>query len=256
MSKAIHKKVIYTALFGCYDYINSLPKLPENVSAICFTDNPDLDASGWEVRQVKAHTKPNLMNRKIKILAHKFLPEFNESLYVDASLLIKTDPTPLFEKYLEHHWLALPAHPFRETVRREAWECVICNKITGNVACAQLNEYINDGFPIDQKGLTANGIIIRRHLEEECVRLMTAWWQEFQYYPFRDQLSLQYALWRTGTHALKIEESPWRSPEFFELMKHSHERGFIYSPLFIKLKKMWRILSLGVPYALRLHWKR
>ena len=55
--------------------------------------------------------------------------------------------------------------------------------------------YIKEKFP-DNLGLTENCIIIRRHKNKNIIKLMKVWWNEIKHNSYRDQLSLNYAIWK------------------------------------------------------------
>ena len=53
--------------------------------------------------------------------------------------------------------------------------------------------------------------------------LMTAWWEEYNKYPTRDQFSLPYVVWKTGFDAERIAilgNNINRNPRFNRVQKH------------------------------------
>lgn len=118
-----HKKakVVYTAVFGDYDAIS--PVDPNwGCDFICFTDNPEVVSTGWIVKLVKIHNEgAQYTNRRLKILAHEYLKDYAESLYIDGNIEIIRDPEPLFDKYLKDKYLiAIPAHSDRNCADRKS----------------------------------------------------------------------------------------------------------------------------------------
>ena len=65
--------------------------------------------------------------------------------------------------------------------------------------------YVAQGFP-EKYGLTANGIMLRKHLEENVMGLMDLWWEEYCLGSKRDQLSLQYSSWKKNFKITLMEE--------------------------------------------------
>ena len=60
-----------------------------------------------------------------------------------------------------------------------------------------MKRYVKEGFP-RFFGLTENGILVREHNNEDCIRIMDTWWDEVLNYSRRDQLSFMYAIWKNG----------------------------------------------------------
>ncbi|MEI7590456.1 MAG: glycosyltransferase domain-containing protein, partial [Deltaproteobacteria bacterium] len=181
-------KVVYTAVFGNYDLVPEVnPKW--NCDFVCFTDNPEIVSHGWQVVKVKLNGEhPAQMNRRYKMLPHKYLPHHELSLYVDGNIRIVTDPCPLFEKYLNNGVIAIAKHPSRNCVYAEAQECIDRELVNKVMVEQQMVRYATQGFP-EKYGLTANGIILRKHFDENVIALMDSWWREYSNGEKRDQLS-------------------------------------------------------------------
>jgi hypothetical protein len=187
------KRVIYTAIFGNYDSI--LPLRPENrrqIDAVVFTDRPLKKSNGWDVRIIDGIFDPKVKNREIKILAHKMLPGYEESIYIDGSILVISDLEKLFNQLDESHNLLLFKHRYRNCVYAEGDVC--CQKFPSisDLIKVQLNYYCENQLP-KNSGLFENGVIVRRHNKNNEI-LMNAWWEEFIKFPTRDQLSLPFVL--------------------------------------------------------------
>ncbi len=166
--KSTSSKVVYTAVFGSYDKV--LPINPEwDCDFICFTDNPECVSQGWQIEIVQLDGKsPAEANRRYKMLPHKYLPDYERSLYVDGNIKIELDPSPLFEKYLSSADIAIPKHPLRNCAYEEARACIareLVNKVTVE---QQMARYAAQGFP-EKYGLTANGIIFRKHFDANVI---------------------------------------------------------------------------------------
>jgi hypothetical protein len=64
---------------------------------------------------------PIRSQRAIKIRPHEYLPDFERSLYVDNSVLLKAEPERILERCGGTSVFWLPKHSFRETVLAEFW---------------------------------------------------------------------------------------------------------------------------------------
>jgi hypothetical protein len=215
------KRVVYTANFDKYDHI--LPVDPNwKCDFICFTDDKENFPKGWRIETIDLKGEsPTIVNRRIKILTHHYLSEYDESLYIDGNISIDANPIPLFEKYSKLGLLAIPKHPYRNCAYVEADICMKNHLVDMEVARAQMSTYSRLGFPRNFS-LTENNAIYRKHNDSEIVNLMEMWWMEFSKYCKRDQLSLPYLLWLNRIKVIELEEGPRVSKKYFRYHLHKH----------------------------------
>ena len=217
------KYVVYTAVFGDYDTIR--PRTFDSAcNFICFTDNEDLRVPGWEIAVSDHDGEPaNVANRRFKISPHRYLPAHEMSLYVDGNIDLIRDPAPLFEKYADHDFSAVP-HFWRSCAYQEAEALLAGNKLDDGekqLLQSQVNRYASEGFP-ECFGLTENNVLMRKNTAN-VNKLMEFWWQEFLAGAPRDQLCLSYALWQLGEKVHYMDESPRGKQNYFSIRLHGPE---------------------------------
>lgn len=226
--KSVPTKVVYTAVFGDYDYVQCVD--PNwDCDFICFTDNPQIVSPGWRVVMAKLDgVSPAEMSRRFKMLPHKYLANYECSLYVDGNIKLLTDPIPLFEKYLGMGAIAIPKHQDRDCAYAEARLCIKAKRVNREIVIQQMSRYAEEGFP-EKFGMTENGVLFRRHHDKNVVALMEAWWLEYCSGGKRDQLSLPYLIWRHKIGVAEVIEGPRRSNKHFEIGFHvtDKSRSFI-----------------------------
>lgn len=223
-------RVVYTAVFGGYDAVAPAPcgKGCEDCDFVCFTDDAGTRAEGWRLVVVPTGGEaPALLNRRYKMLPHRHLEAYQQSLYIDGHIRLNRCPSLLFDKYLSEAPIAMPTHLDRQCAYEEAEYCIADGLVPADLTRAQMHAYAAQGFP-KQFGLTENGIILRRHHEPAVKALMEAWWAEYSNKARRDQLSLPYLLWRASMRVAPIAEGPRRTSRFFTLQPHT---GIAASPL-------------------------
>lgn len=218
-----YSRVVYTAIFGSYDTLSDVN--PDwNCDFICFTDRVGLNFKGWRVVQVPSHLGNKSTNRIYKMLAHKYLPQYEQSLYVDGNFSICSDPTPLFEKYLSISNIAIPFHRERSCVYQEAAICIEKGISDSELTEKQIKKYREEGFP-ERFGLTENGLILRNHCHPVVVDLMELWWCEYLDGGMRDQLSLQYSCWKKQIAIVNLTDGPRGSGVFFKIGLHNSDKA-------------------------------
>jgi hypothetical protein len=204
---------VYTAIFDNYDILLEPDVIEPEVDYVCFTDNTSLSSKNWEIKVLDPAYDPNLSNRHIKILAHRHLPSYTYSVYIDGNIKIKSAVTPLIEEYLSTADLAVYNHPMRDTVSEEARYCINKKIADESTVKNHIQGYNEAGFP-DSEGLSENRILYRRHNNDKLKKLMESWWEEVSNKTPRDQLSLMFVLWKNDKNFNLIKETVKQSSKF------------------------------------------
>lgn len=195
----LDKIVVYTAIFGGYDGLQTTC-----TPSICLTNGTIKAPEGWELRIVESEgLDPRRAARRCKILAHEYLPGADYTIWHDGNYRMLIPPEEAIKMWLENRDLAVFKHPHRRCVYAEAEVCIRTRKDDPERIRAQMARYEEQGFP-HNFGLLASGVLMRRNTEK-VRELCEIWWQEVLKYSYRDQLSFDYARWRTG---LKIDYIP------------------------------------------------
>ncbi len=233
----IKRLVVYTALFGDYDYLRDPPTKYENCDFICFTDRKDLKTDIWKTVIIdELDLPPNLMNRKFKILPHLFLNNYQWSLYIDSNVIIRKNPYDLAIKYLTKYKMVVPKHPKRNCLYEEAIEVMKLKLADKKIIEKQIQKLKKEGFP-KNFGLSENKVLFRQHNDEKIKKIMTDWWKEVLYLP-RDQLSLAYVLWKNKENFYFMEESV-RGGKYFKVDLHKKEYKDGFLGQIVNMKKLY-----------------
>lgn len=203
----MNKKVIYTCITGNYEPLIELPYKEEGFDYICFTDNKEMTSETWEIRQIeldKSFETPRRLQRYVKINTHKFLPEYDISIWVDGNIPIIGNLGEMIEKYHETY-LTTFHHPYRYCIYDEGTACAIAKKDNPMVILKHMLKYTKEKYP-KKNGLVETKMIIRNHNEKDCVDLMESWSTELDNGSLRDQLSFNYVLWKQNKVVNLIDE--------------------------------------------------
>ena len=215
-------KVVYTCIIGGYDTLLEPRVVEPDVDYICFTDNTNIKSNVWEIRQIPYEVSDmNLSNVKkqrcIKINPHKYLSEYKMSLWIDGNIEILSTVSKLFNENIDSEKsVFIPQHPERNCIYAEGSAVIRLKKDTKENVNRQLNGYREEGFPPDY-GLVQSNIIIRKHNDYECIKLMEKWWEELKNKSHRDQLSFNYAVWKLQTDIVSYLDKYIYKSEYFKL---------------------------------------
>jgi len=194
--------VIYTVIVGGYDRLIEPEGYP-GWDFVCFTDAKCI---GWRAKlglsrwQVRTFDDPELdtwrTSRLPKILPHRYLADYDYSVYIDGNAKLLSDPATFLDQI---NWpdFAVSTHPYRDKVFDEIEECIRQNKAPHDVLAAQREAYHADGLPADT-ALLENNFLLRRHNAPAVIELMESWWMQMNTHSHRDQLSLPYVTWKQG----------------------------------------------------------
>lgn len=192
---------IYTVITGDYDTIKQPQVITPGAEYFLFTNNQEIEEAGiWKVVYLDEPEFNNiLLSRKVKMLAHKYLPsEYDMSIYLDADMLIKANLSKLFELLNDDNVLmAAFRHSYCTSVRAEIEYLIRRGVVDPAIVENQWQRYLEWGFR-DDIGVTENGILIRRHNHPRVVKLMEHWWQEYLNGCLRDQVSLMPCIFKCG----------------------------------------------------------
>ena len=206
---------MYTSLYGGYETLNER-EFPshDGIDFICFTDRADLTSKTWEIRQVDL---PDIdaarKSRFVKLVPHRYLPDYEFSIYLDNIVSLKVDAQKLFAllEQSEHNFLCF-SHPWRNCSYEEA-EIVISETMDDERRVReQMDFYTDRQFPKNY-GLIAGTLLIRRHGDAAIRSFGEDWLTHVLRFSKRDQLSFGFNAWKhklsygllTGT----LTENEW-----------------------------------------------
>jgi hypothetical protein len=221
--------IVYTAIAGGYDDLKPVPRAwRDEADFVAFLDEPQT-VPGWEIRPLCQEFGDPCRNAKVhKVLAHRDFPKAKYSLWIDGSILIKSELSlrQLFEKNLANQDLALFRHRYRNCLYAEAAACAELAKDSCEIISRQIARYQADGYPA-RNGLAECCVLWRRHTDR--VRLFNeAWFDEIRLHSRRDQISFNYIL---SKHGLRYQELPGliSKNEHFAMTPHRRPRHYIYA---------------------------
>ena len=223
------KKVIYSVTINKYDKISNFSK-QKGYNYYLFSDTYYKNTNWTIIIISNLIKKKNIskikMTRYFKLFPHLFFKNYELSLYLDASYIIKGDLNELLLKTLNPSFdLYFLQHNGGYKVFKEFSAVLYHKKDTKEIVNKVRKRYINEKFP-DNLGLTENCIIIRNHNNKKIIKLMKFWWNEIKNYSYRDQLSLNYAIWKSKIDLKIYYLSKRFMMNYFSYRSHSKKIKF------------------------------
>ncbi len=223
--------IVYTCIVDDYDDLIAQPTF-NGVRYICFSDSiHSSHFRNWEIFPIPNTEiiEPNLINRFVKAYFFELGFEEEFSMYIDGNVLLKSDPTIFLDQFKQSSAsIAAFKHPYRQNILQELDELIRVNKLSSDEIDKTnllLKRMKDNGFDF-QSTLTAGYIILRKHNDNELKISMRSWLNIIMNECKRDQMSLQYVLWRNNIEMMLLD-SICDSASFFKRYNHGNYLDFI-----------------------------
>jgi hypothetical protein len=226
------KILLYTANFGNYDLFNEIQHtFNDYLDYVYITDTPRVSKT-WDVRVVKDFDDPYMTAKMYKILPHRFFPEYDISIWIDASAKNIHSCFLDFIKLLINYNFIITKHPSRTCVYDEANICIKNKKDDPDIIQNQINTYNRLLYP-KRNGLYQCGFLIRKHLEIQ--EFSENWWNEIINNSKRDQISFPY-IYNQFKHIVNLKVfNPEICKEHFNWRRHGNIS--LIKPVFFRKRK-------------------
>jgi hypothetical protein len=186
---------VFTCVVGQTDPLRRPRLVNRSVRYICFSDVPQC-VPPYECILVPKVENHKLQSREIKISAnHPALVDCDATLWHDAAFRLDCDPLRVARTLLNATNMVALRHPHRNTIEEEAAAIAKWGWIPMATMQAQIAAYRADGFK--QTQITSTGLCFRR-TTPALAAFNAFWWAQVQQWGWRDQMSVDYALWKTG----------------------------------------------------------
>lgn len=211
----LNKRVIYTCITGDYDDLINHNCINLNWDYICFTNNEELlnkkKVGMWTIRPLMFNKLDNQRNsRWHKLFPHKLFPNYNYSIWIDASINVLDNF--LFERSEDlirnKKVISQPIHSVRDCIYEEATEVIRANLDNKDIVQRQIELIEKDNYP-ENRGLKENTFIFRIHHNPLCIKIMEQWWWWLTHYSRRDQLSFNYVAWKNNFDSEPFSKDRW-----------------------------------------------
>ena len=196
--------VVYTSIFDKYDEIQK-QNLPDGWDWQCFSEENSLPIYEDNNRNAK----------RFKVLPHRYLQDYEYSIFIDGNMTVRGNIDELIEKYLSDANVAFFSHNENnldarnsaydeaqtifdlgeKNIKRSPERGILNYKDNPFVIQKQMERYRMLRYPAND-GLITGMVILRRHNEKDCIETMENWWTEIKYNSKRDQLSFNYCAWK------------------------------------------------------------
>ncbi len=218
--------VVYTAIIGDYDSILIPEVIDPDIDYVCFSDRPRDGFGVFSIWPVDYHNAdPVKIARYIKTHPHKYFPEYDVSIWVDGNVLIRGDLKKYIDK-IKSAGMSFGAvtHPRRNCLYDEADSCKEMNKDDAEIIDSQVARYRHLCIQ-PETGLIETNFFITFHHDPAVQNALTLWWSEIERFSRRDQLSVMYALNKTGLGWYSLLEDNYsiRNHYDFALFRHGKE---------------------------------
>ena len=197
--------IVYSCLIGRYDNVTSFTR-QKGYDYILFTDQK-IHNTNWSIYPIPKEVAELRVSkikkqRYMKIHPHKFFKNYDLSIYIDANYIIKGDLNdflintlnPIDHIYICHLQFGRDLrHAIRDAMDKKLDRYRVLNQTFNRYESLKI---------LNRQGIVNAGLIIRKHHEEDVIRLMDKWWEEVKQYSHVDNFAFNYAGYMTGVRFL------------------------------------------------------
>ncbi|WP_417733459.1 glycosyltransferase domain-containing protein [Roseovarius sp.] len=206
-----HTVAVYSCFFGDPEPFNPASMGDgEGYDRVLFTDSSDLRPSGIRVVEMSSEELgPVFESRRAKMMPHILLPEYDWVIYIDNRASLNARPADIIRRIEQSYGSNasgrfLFRHLERKTAREEADMCFFL----GHLDESQWRELIRFYEQIELStvpDLTHNAVMICKQGDAKTEEVSELWFELFQKYGRRDQLTLQPAEHLIGATATRLD---------------------------------------------------
>ena len=184
-------KCVYTCMIGGFDKIPKKIDSPDEYDFFYITNQKNIIIKSSNVIYTSFfHRSERRTNRFFKILPHLIFESYSSSIYVDANLILKEKSNILFHKLSDKVNFITFDHNKRKCLYEEVNECILWSKDSKHKLLAQKKTYRKKNMPVNY-GLFLGSVLIRNH--NEIINFSKFWWNQYEKFSARDQISLAYS---------------------------------------------------------------
>lgn len=191
------KRLIVTSIIGGYE--KPTDGFGKNIKYdYILVSDKEINTKCWKNYVINFKTDSDLSSTKkqryVKTHLCELFKQYELICYVDGNTTIDNN----LYQYIENNKNNLVT--FKKHIKRDCIydEINVCERIRKEKkeVCEKLRErYLSEGYP-KHNGLFENNVIVIRPKNEDVRNLFKLWWREIYYNSQRDQLSLNYVIWK------------------------------------------------------------
>lgn len=218
--------VVYTVVIGGYDNLTVPRYINESFDYYVVSDQY-INDKFWKYKEIPHEILTYSaveQARFIKLHPHMLFPEYDYSVFIDGNVSIIKDIKPAIDMMIDEcKVLGVHQHQSRDCIYDEAKVVYAQGRAPFFQIIKQMFEYKKRGFP-KHYGLFETNVLIRKHNDDLCRKIMTDWWDEIYHHTNRDQLSFTYVLWKNRLESSFVFSlgTNSRNSKYFYVVKHKN----------------------------------
>lgn len=222
--------VVYSAISGDYDRPVLHEYLDCEIDYYLFSDTIRNPPFPWKPMEMPYISHRRVLNaRFIKTHPHKYFKDYSLAIWIDANIIIKQSLIPFIDLARSHPnslVFGIP-HPVRKCIYQESKAVILSKKAKEEIVSKQIQRYKISNYPHNY-GLIETNFIMFNLSSPIIHRVLDDWWHEIENYSHRDQLSLNYILWKYSVPWIPIfsEKFSTRDSSCFATLGHGSNSGY------------------------------
>lgn len=223
---------VYTAIVGDYDEIKQPMVVDGSFDYLLFSDTiKDNQVGIWKIKPIEYHNNVKTkVARWVKTHPEHLLPEYECSVWIDASVVIRDDSfydrvKELFEQNVK---ISTLIHPDWTCTYQEMLHIMYLGWESEKTTLDWGYFLRTEKFPRNM-GTFETRVLYRKHTEKNIKAFDELWWNCIERFSRRDQYSFRYCLWKESVKCVGFlpDDYDAHKNEYFFVEKHSEKVGKI-----------------------------
>lgn len=221
------KICVYTCITGEYDDLKDIKK-EEGIDYLCFTNNRNIKSDTWKVVYIESENLDNIsLARKNKIMMNDFIKEnYDICVWIDGATVVRGNIHDFLETQckLDEYDMTVFNHGVRCCVYDEAAAIIRYRKESIEKVKKTIHFLKREKYP-EKNGLTETTVLVRKTNSPEVDQTMKLWFELLMKYSIRDQLTFDYAAYKTGIKLNRLNLNVFDN-HWFAWVQHNREVSF------------------------------
>ncbi len=201
-----NKIAFFTCISGNYEEPLPLSKSMDGCDFYLFTDEKGQDSQGEIIKRVSNYIShiPVMTARFVKTHAHLFLDKYDYVCWIDSNIYFYGNIDDYISRVEESGAdLGVIYHPARTSFIEESVELIQTSKASSDLLNRQVDRYRKFPDVLKSRLIETNFMIFRPN-NPKIINMMNIWWGEINNYTHRDQMSVNFAAWKSSVKVVEL----------------------------------------------------
>lgn len=198
------KIAFFSAISDHYDSVKTPLFIQDDADYYLFSDTEQVETSVWKIKPCLYEDSDKVRTcRYVKTHPYVLLAQYEVAVWIDSNITLSGDFSEEIQKFIDSGKpIGAVYHPYRNNIYDEAKAVSALGIDDKTVIKNQVQRYKQLGFA--HHDLIESNILFFNLKHPKTKIILSDWWTEINQFSKRDQLSLNFVLWKNDEDWFKI----------------------------------------------------